>query len=315
MEAVHLRKVFSSRYPLLAGAILLLTGCGSEPSVQREDRTALRAPIYDATFRDAWNDRSTEVCTYSLERLRDGKLRPASATALTRHAMYSEDERVPMDSNGKQNRDLFPAMQTNWIERYTDGPVTGEEMTTIAVTLTSVDGRVPGVASKVDFSFQGWSGQLFHQLLFDATGVRSHQYSYFANEGDEQITLAYPSDGVAGDALWFWARHVAAPALQPGEGQTVSLLPSLRSVREKHLPLQWRSARLQRAAQQRTVAGKQADVFTATQPDGKTQTFFVGAAAPFPMLRWENANGEHADLVSTSRLKPPPQTASLAMAQ
>lgn len=252
-----------------------------------------------------WNDDSAEVCAYNTERLHQGKLQKGSATAITRRLQYSEDERVPIDPSHTQSRDLFPVIELNWIERSADDSESSEEMTTSALTLTAIDGRVPGVETKTDFSFQGWDGQLFHQLLFDSTGVRSHQYSYFANEGDEQITLSYPADGVSGDALWFWARHMAAPDLKTGEQRTVSLLPALRDVREEHRHLSWGHAVLTRGSVLQTVAEKPAELFTATLDDGRSQAFFVETVRPFRILRWTDSAGQHADLFSSKRMKLP----------
>jgi hypothetical protein len=292
-------------FPALTILALFLIGCAGEPQAA-SDRQALRPPVYGADFRDVWNDSSSEVCAYNTERMRQGKLQKGSATAITRRLLYSEDERVPIDPKvHEQARDAFPAIEMNWIERTASPPETAEEMTTSAVTLTSVDGRVPGVETKTDFSLQGWDGQLFHQLLFDASGVRSHQYSYFANEGDEQITLAYPRDGVSGDALWFWARHMAAPQLNRGEKRAVSVLPALRDVREEHRQLNWRHAVLSRSAEQQTVGAQPAELCTVVFDDGETETFYVETARPFRVLRWTDSTGESADLVSTNRMMLP----------
>jgi hypothetical protein len=294
---------------------ILLIGCAGEPQAAR-DGQALRSPVYGQDFRDVWNDNSAEVCAYNTVRMRQGRLQKGSATAITRRLLYSEDERVPIDAKvHEQARDAFPAIEMNWIERTTSAPESAEEMTTSALTLTAVDGRVPGVETKTDFSFQGWDGQLFHQLLFDASGVRSHQYSYFANEGDEQITLAYPKDGVSGDALWFWARHMAAPLLNSGEKRAASILPALRDVREEHRQLNWRHAVLSRSAEQQKVGAHPAELCIVAFDDGETETFYVETARPFLVLRWTDSTGESADLVSTNRMMLPAPTAPAGTAK
>jgi hypothetical protein len=223
---------------------------------------------------------------------------------ILRRLTYSEDERVPVKAAKRTPPgDLFPALQMNWIERYANGLATGSEMTTSAIALASMDGRVAGAETKAEFSFQGWDGQLFHELIFDATDVRSHQYSYFESEGDEQISLAYPRDGVAGDVLWLWARHMAAPALNPGEHRTVETIPTLREARERHRPLTWSHAVLSRAAGAKGVAGNPSEVFSVRWEDGATETFSVEQAAPFRVIEWENSLGERADFVSSSRVQ------------
>lgn len=299
---VHLRRVRRLFPSVLFVWIVLLESCGT-PQAPRENGPALRPSSYDSEFRRQWDDGAAEVSSYQTQRLRNGNLLKGTATMIVRRATYSEDERVPVEPGKRtQPGDLFPAMEMSWIERYSSGLASGSEMTTSSVALTSVDGRVPGAETKADFSFLGWDGQLFHQLVFDSTDIRSHQYSYFESEGDEQIALPYPRDGVAGDALWFWARHMAAPALNSGEQHVVEMIPALREARERHLPLTWDRVTMSRSSAPNLFAGKPADVFSVRGEDGRSETFLVEQAPPYRVLRWENSFGERADFLSSSRL-------------
>ena len=286
----------------MAIACLLLYGCGTEPPAQ-VSAPSFRAPVFDAAFRQQWDDGASETSSYETVRLRGGALRKGIATAIVRRANYSEDERVPIENVKPGASDLFPAIQMSWIERYSKGMDNCEEMTTSALALSSVNGRIAGEETKVDYSLQSWDGQLFHQLLFDATGVRSHQYSYFESEGDEQITLPYPNDGISGDALWFWARHMAAPVLKAGEQRRVFLLPSLRDARSQHRALSWKRATLTHAGDGRVVSGKQAEMFLLHTEDGFTESFEVEQGSPFRVLHWESSLGERADFVTANRVK------------
>ncbi len=288
---------------MLSVLLCFASGCGGERPALAPVSAALRPPAYDADFRQRWNDGASEVSSYETARLRQGTLRAGAATCIVKRAAYAEDERVPAQAVKNPQADVFPALQMNWVERYALERDDCEEMTTSVLALSSIEGRAPGTETKADFSSQSWDGQLFHQLLFDATGVRSHQYSYFENEGDEQITLAYPGDGVSGDALWFWARHMAAPAMKPGEQRTVFLLPALRDARSQHHALTWEKATLSRGAQPDSYRGRAAEVFSVHAGNGYAETFLVEPALPFHVLHWENSRGEHADLLSSSRTK------------
>jgi hypothetical protein len=289
---------------LSIAALLLLSACNSGRPVTAAESPALRAPSFDADFRRLWDDGSAEVASYQTLRLRQGVLLKGAATVVMRRDTYSEDERVPVGAAKRaQPDDLFPAFQMNWLERYAAGAQNCAEMTTSVVALTSVDGRVSGAETKADFSFQGWDGQLFHQLIFDASGIRSHQYSYFESEGDEQITLPYPRDGVPGDVLWFWARGLAAPALNPGEQRAVMTIPALRDAREQHHALTWRRLTLSRGKDSTLLSGAPAGTYSAHADDGSSETFVVEQALPFRVLHWENSAGERADFVSASRMK------------
>jgi hypothetical protein len=269
--------------------------CKESPAVPVTTGAALRAPAFDPDFRRTWDDGSAEVSTYTTERRRSGSLRKGTATIVLRRAVFSEDDRVAEtdDAKAAPHGDLFPVMQMVWIEHYSIGAEVCDEMTTSVVSLSSVEGRAAGTETKTDFSSQSWDGQLFHQLLFDATGIRSHQYS-FQKEGDEQITLSYPRDGVSADALWFWARGMAAPLLDAGQQRVVDLLPRLRDVREQHQALNWKKSTLVRTS---------ATQFEVHGDDGAAETFVVEKVAPFRVMRWQSSGGEHAELVNTTRMK------------
>jgi hypothetical protein len=288
--------------------IILCESCGNTRQAAPDKGVALRPSTYNTEFQREWEDGAAEVSSYQTERLRDGTLLKGAASMVLRRAQYSEDERVPVEE-GKRALpgDLFPAIQMNWIESYTEGLAHCSEMSTSAVAMISVDGRVAGAETKADFSFQGWDGPLFHQLIFDATDIRSHQYSYFQSEGDEQIALSYPRDGVAGDALWLWARHMAAPALNPGEWRAVEMIPALREARERHRSLTWRRATLARSSETKifpgkTFSGQPADIFSVRWEDGGSETFVVEKALPYRVVHWESSTGESADFLSSSRV-------------
>ena len=307
---LKVRWMFKVRCFLILPLILLcgLAGCqnpgpnapsDAASTGQGKASVALQAPAWDAKFRSIWDDGAAEVSTYTTQRMRGGSLRKGTATVIVRRATFSEDDRVAEADNAQKaaQHDLFPVMQMNWVERYAVGLESCDEMTSSVVTLSSVDGRAPGTETKDDFSAQSWDGQLFHQLLFDTTGIRSHQYS-FQKEGDEQTTLSYPRDGVAADALWFWARGMAAPRVDVGQERVVDLLPRLRDVREKRQPLSWYKATLTRRA-----GVPKGQEFLVRGEDGHTETFEVEDAAPFRVMHWENSDGEHAELVNSNRMK------------
>ena len=303
-KRLHCKSRVRHSFPFTIILLCCLAGCQNQspkeaPTTQVTTGPALRAPVLSADFHQVWDDGSAEVSTYNTERVRGGALRKGTATAVIRRATFSEDDRVaePEDIKTAQHGDLFPVMEMMWIERYSIGAEPCDEMTTTVVALSPVEGRAAGTETKTDFSLQSWDGQLFHQLLFDATGIRSHQYS-FQKEGDEQITLSYPRDGVSADALWFWARGMAAPLVDTGQQRIVDLLPRLRDVREQHQPLSWKKATLSRQS-----ATQKNDQFTVREDDGGTETFLVEKAPPFRVMHWQSSEGEHVELVSTGRMK------------
>lgn len=268
--------------------IISVTGCGREaPAIV--PKPALAAPKLGLDFQKLWGAGQVEVSAYETMRVRGGLTQKGLATVTLRQQTFSEDDRVAVTGTKHAQTDQFPAMDLKWVERIGEGIA---EMTTVAVTLAAIEGKPSGVAAKATFSSQSLDGQLFHQLLFDSTGVRSHQYSYFDGEADEQITLPYPADGVANEALWLWARGMGAPAFPAGGRKTVMLLPSLTAARNGHLPLVWAKGVLTRES-----VSPDKDRFAATTEAGAAENWEVESAEPHRVLEWESSNGERAHLV------------------
>jgi hypothetical protein len=169
-----------------------------------------------------------------------------------------------------------------------------------------VNGRGAGYTTKIAFSSQEWCGNVFHQVLFDAAKVRSMRHSYFDGEADANVELAYPANGIAEDALPFWARGMAEPVLAPGESRSVDVLTSLQVVRDKHVNASWAKAELSRGKAPVSVnvpAGKfSAEIFTAKLAH-TTRTYYVEASNSRRILKWEASTGEKAELLATERMK------------
>ncbi|MFH0794707.1 MAG: hypothetical protein V2A74_11810, partial [bacterium] len=180
-------------------------------------------------------------------------------------------------------------------------------MTSVFVALQSVNGRPTGSPTKISFSSQEWCGQLYHQLLFDEKAIREVSHSYFDGEADRDQTLDYPADGISEDALLLWARGLAAPPLEPGETREVPLLRSVEFARLRHLPVAWTKAVLSRSEKKEQVtvpAGTfEVESLTAAVQDGRRWTFYVEAANPQRILKWETDDGLKAELLASDRLQ------------
>jgi len=143
-------------------------------------------------------------------------------------------------------------------------------------------------------------------VLFDDGGVRQSLHSYFDGEADRNETLGRPENGLAEDALYLWARGLAAPRLAPGESRRVPLLLSLQLARLEHRALDWTQATLTRDKSFSSVtvpAGTfEVDSYRASLADGRSWHFLVERSAPHRLVQWETAGGERAQLIASERL-------------
>jgi hypothetical protein len=271
--------------------------------------TAVRSPDYDAAFWRTWGDGQAELASYRLVFPRYGAPREGVAVAIFVTEPFREDTRVKAENPASSQPGVFPVMKLNLMQDFPTGVYDYNLMTSSFIALQPVNGRPAGAAAKVSFSAQEWCGHVYHQLLFDAGGIRDESHSYFEGEADAESKLDYPAGGVSEDALLLWARRMAAPALEPGETVEAPLLMSLARARLAHRPLQWSNATFTRSAANamqtiRVPAGSfEADVATVTVPDGTSWSFYIERAAPHRLLKWESSDGQTAELVASDRMK------------
>lgn len=268
--------------------------------------SASAASLFPADFWKIWGDGQAEIASYDLIEPHYGKPRQGVAVAIWVSETFSNSARVKADPGKHPKTDEFGVMKLNLVKDFQTGIYDYNDMTSVFVATQPVNGRGPGYATKVSFSSQEWCGNVFHQLLFDNAKVRSMRHSYFDGEGDANVDLPLPAGGLAEDALPFWARGMAEPALAPGESRTLDVLTSLQWVRDKHVQASWAKAELSRAKAPVAVTvpgGKfTADIYTATLPHVK-RTFYVETSGARRIVKWETSHGEKGEFLASERLK------------
>jgi hypothetical protein len=264
------------------------------------------AGLYTADFWKIWGDGQAEIASYDLTEPHYGQPRQGVAIAIWVSETFSNSARVKADPGKHPKSDEFGVMKLNLVKDFQTGVYDYNDMTSVFVASQPVNGRGAGYTTKIAFSSQEWCGNVFHQVLFDPTKLRSMRHSYFDGEGDANLELPYPANGISEDALPFWARGMAEPTLAPGESKTVDALTSLQWVRDRHVDASWTKAELTRAKAPITLAvpaGKfAADVFVAKLAH-VTRTYYVESGGSRRILKWESSLGEKAELLATERLK------------
>lgn len=290
--------------PLL---LLCSTACAA-PTLAQE-------PVaFDDAFWKTWGDGRAELATYDLRTPRYGAERRGTAVAIFVTETFDPKERVKQE---QARPDGVPVIKLNLVQDFSTGVYDYNLMLSAFVALRDFEGRPAGALVKESFSAQEWCGHVFDQVNVERDGLRRVSHSYFGGEGDRSETLAARGNGLAEDALFLWARGLAAPRVAAGATVTVPLLRSLEVARLQHVPLAWDEARLTREREPASVsvpAGTfTADVvrveITRELPQdaglaaGRTWTFHVERDAPHRLLRFESSDGKRGELVASARLK------------
>ena len=277
---------------------LLLAGCSSKSPEARAKVTDAASPVYDAAFWKTWGDGFAELTSYDLKYPSYGAPRQGTAVSIFVAETFANSLRVKSDPGVRDKKDEFSVMKLNLVEDFQTGIYDYNLMLQSFVALESVNGRPPGVMTKVAWSSQEWCGNLFKEALLDKDVLRAVSHSYFDGEGDQSLSEASPAPAVLSeDALMLWARGMAWPVLKPGETREVPALLAMQVSRFKKGPVQWGKVVLSRASTEAF------DVFRAKLSDGRERVYEVEKLAPFRVLKYSTSEGVEGVLVASERMK------------
>ncbi|MEM6531593.1 MAG: hypothetical protein AAF654_03170 [Myxococcota bacterium] len=268
---------------------------------------AAGSPEYGPQFWNHWGDGQAEVAGYDLVYNRYGEVRTGVAVNVFVSETFSSSARVKADPGVHPKNDEYPVLKQNLVQDFPTGLYDYNLMTSAFLQLTPRHGRPAGTLTKASFSAQEWCGHAYAQMLFDADAVHLTSHSYFDREGDEKKSLPYPKDAISSEALMFWARGLAGPALRDGESVTVPFLPSLERARLDHRPVAWSTVTLKRGTRKESVrvpAGNfEVLTHTAEVANGLVYTFRVEAEFPHRVVTWGSNRGDEARLRGVKRMK------------
>jgi hypothetical protein len=291
----------------LAIACCLLAGCSRQPDAPPAKAVAGPPVVdarYDAKFWSVWGDGKAEVNTYDLVFPRYNQKRKGIAVAIFVTEPFSNSARVKADPGKHPDSDVVPVMKLNLIKKFQTGIYDYSDILSAFVSLAPIEGQPAGATLKTSFSSQEWCGHVYTQMLFHGKQVGFTQHSYFDGEQDQQRDIAQPAGGISEDALLLWARGVAQPW---SVSASTPIVTSLETLRGKHVTPSWSTTALSRDASPQTIqiAGGtfEVDVLRSKRSDGTTRTFYVERNPPGRVLKWENSDGEVAELRATERLK------------
>lgn len=263
------------------------------------------SPLYGQAFSETWHDGQAELAAYTLTYPRYAAQRTGTAVAITVTEPFSWEPRVKAGGPG-----TFGVVKLNLVEDFPTGLYDYNLMTSAFVAAEPVRGLPAGAPVKLTFTAQEWCGHAFQQATFFPESVEHAGFSYFEGEAEEARSFDVSGPVLAEDALFLWARGLAAPAVGPGGETEAALYRSAAVVRLGHVPQAVDSATLGRAADTETIDSaigavevRQASVRVSRRgaPDAD-YTFWVEEAAPHRVLRWERNDGYTAELVGVDRM-------------
>ena len=268
-------------------------------------------PLFGEAFSSVWHDGKAEIAGYDLTYPRYNAQRSGTAVAITVTEPFSWEPRVKADPpSGSDKSDTFGVVKLNLVEDFPTGVYDYNLMTSAFVATEPVEGLPAGAAVKTTFTAQEWCGHAFQQDVFFPALVEHRGYSYFDGEAQQEESFKIKGDVLSEDALFLWARGLAAPVVAPGEEVDVPLYRSAAVVRLQHVPQAIDEAELEREDEtyfMETAIGRVEvrEASVEVDRDGADDleyTFLVEVAPPHRVVEWSRSDGYTAVLTGVDRM-------------
>lgn len=208
---------------LFAGTLFSVQNCSEKPAQSAATTTPSSYPAIalPADFNDYWYAGQAELCSYDVTQERYGEIRQAEQVNIFVTEDFSREKQVKLDNPAATPADRTPVLKLNAIRRFHTGIYDYSLM-------QSVFTPVSGAATlKTTTSVQDWCGHVFMQNNLEGDHYRMRGFSYFEQEGDQDIHLPRV---MLEDELWTRIR-LSPEALS---GKELKLLPSALHVRLRH---------------------------------------------------------------------------------
>ncbi len=245
-------------------------------------RLAPAAP--DPAFGAYWHDGKAELDGYRYTVIRYGQRRRGQCVAVYVTEPFSRTKRVKVDDASKKPEDTFDVLKLNLVRDFQTGIYDYNTMTSLFVRSEDFE------PVKVSFASTEWCGNVYEELLINPGRVSQRLSSYFEDESAAREERR-PKGGLLEEELFVKLRGLRGDYLPAGASRTVPFLPGAFRRRLTHRPLGWTEARIERLAAPRTVsvpAGAfRTTVYTVSTGNGHEGVFFIEAAYPHRIVRWE----------------------------
>ncbi|MHA6249989.1 hypothetical protein ACXYMU_18800 [Pontibacter sp. CAU 1760] len=240
-----------------------------------------------SAFSKYWYQGKAELNSYDLTQYRYGEPREGEAVLIFVTEDFSRVKQVKLDRPDQNKAEAQKVLKLNMTRNFKTGIYPYSTMVSV---FTPVYEQEPAV--KLTSSVQEWCGHTFTQLNRKAGAYTGQLFSYFEEEGDQQLQLQARAE----DDLWNLIR------LNPNEVPVgkVALIPGLTDQRFTHIPLAAQQATITIAPAKQALAGfgaSQLMVCTVTYLDyPRALRIFYTDKFPYEIAGWEEVrkleNGE-----------------------
>jgi hypothetical protein len=250
-------------------------------------------------FSDHWHDGRAEINGYRLLLGRYGEQRSGYAVLIYVTEPFSRSRRVKVNDHTENPDDTIDVLKLNLVRDFQTGMYDYNTMVSVFSRSSDFD------PVKISFTSAEWCGHVYAELLFDPDKVRVHNFSYFEGES-ATLLLPLPQGAVSEDNLFILLRGLRGDYLGPGESRTVDLIPGVFFSRLAHTPLDPVEAKIERRENPVDITVPAGD-FSAMVYDVEVQErkgeFFIEAAYPHRIVRWQLAPDIGAELTGSTRTK------------
>jgi len=242
--------------------ILIATGCSSAI-----DTSTAYEEIDLSSY---WYTGQGEVNVYDLEMNRYNGIHPGEAVLIQVSEDFLLDAQVKSDQGQTENS--IPVIKTNLIERFSTGIYDYSVMTSCFTQASQANHTI-----KITSSSQDWCGQTFVQANYEAGDHVVKSFSYFQTEGDQEKKV----DAELLEDEIFNLIRINPENIPTGK---VSILPSMRMIRNMHLPI----APVEAHIKMKEKDGQMVLDMTMLSLDRKKSITFQ-KEAPHYILQWEDS--------------------------
>jgi hypothetical protein len=250
-------------------------------------------------FSAHWHDGHAELDGYRLTVSRYGQERLGHAVMIFVTEPFSQSKMVKVNDHAKNPKDTFDALKLNLVRDFQTGIYDYNTMVSLFVRSADFE------PVKVTFTSAEWCGHVYTELLYGNAGIQVRNESYFEDE-TETRKLPRPGNLVSEDNLFVLLRGLREDYLKPGESVMVDYLPGVFFSRLTHTKMNIVKAEISRREDGERVevpAGSFETIVYDVDASGRKGVFYVEAAYPHRIVRWELPPDVRGELTGAKRLQ------------
>lgn len=281
------RLLASSLVALFCIAVCCLTACvhRGEPPV-----TTVEVPS-EQRFNQHWFQGLAEINRYELVQSRYGELHRGSAVLIFVTEPFLPGKQVKYEGRDINAAGALPILKLNATRKFQTGVYPYSTLLSVFTPVAFAQANLP---LKSSLSVQEWCGHVYSQYNSRPDGWHFVQHSYFEDEADQGSML----DGTAGiwleDGLWTQTR-LDYRKLPIGKFR---MIPSSLALRFKHQAPGAQDAEATLDRMRTKDLGMHFRYTLTYRALKRVLRLYIGAAFPFPILRWEEVEPATKDPAS-----------------